>query len=922
VWVGILKLIDSFIRITINKYIMHIRIIFCGIVAIALSMNIANAQTAINTDGTSPDNSAMLDVKSTTMGFLPPRLSTAQRNSIPSPATGLILYNTTTNRYNFFNGTVWNEVAATKISGISTGSNSPGGGISIYAYTPTPPNGSAMLDMNDPSRGMLIPRIDPGGISSPAAGLLIYNTSNGRIAFHNGSQWTSACGQSTGISGASGSQLSIGLSFNIIYAPPDPSAIMDVGSSSRGILIPRMTTAQRNIMLAVQGLTIYNTVTGEIQFYTGTGWYRLEINSPSTPTPITGSTAVCPGIAGTAYSVSQDSSVVTYNWTVPTGWTNLSGQGTNAITVTTGSAGQNGNISVTAQNYCGTSSPGQLAVVVNASPAISGQPVSVHTCELTGAPSFMVTATGTALTYQWQEYISSWNNIPNGGVYSGATTATLVITNPPSSMNNRQYHCVVSGACTPAATSNAATLTVYSNTITVNVTPKSPAICPADTINLHGHPTGGTLPYTSLWTGSGSSYLNHSDTTDPVFSSNGVCGNKKLVYQASDSHGCSKKDSTIITIADNIPPSVTCPADRTVNHDVGNCSGATVFAPVLSISTLPLASQSSVIGADPFQDNRWQSFTANKTGFVTQIRFWDTLATTNSNPIWYRGGNSNIPVTVNYTLNLYSGEYVWNTPYDHSAYKFECIYGALLYTVTGTANGHLVTIDIPQNQTPYVETGKTYTVYIGGQLWPILYGSNDVSWNTTYGKYWDDANILPNGSSGPNGCPGTVFCNWDGFNSWTKNYKMKYEIYISENQFGLSATDNCSIKTLTIDPPASHLYPSPSTTAVTFTATDFGGNSSSCSFNLTVNPIQQPIISGPNSVTAPSPGNVYSTETGKTNYTWNVSSGGTITAGGGTGNNTVTVTWNTAGAQTVSVNYTNGDGCRPASPTVFPVTVN
>ena len=80
---------------------MYKRIIFRGIFAIVLSANIANAQTAINTDGSSPDNSAMLDVKSNIMGFLPPRLTTAQRNSIPSPANGLILYNTTTNRFNF-----------------------------------------------------------------------------------------------------------------------------------------------------------------------------------------------------------------------------------------------------------------------------------------------------------------------------------------------------------------------------------------------------------------------------------------------------------------------------------------------------------------------------------------------------------------------------------------------------------------------------------------------------------------------------------------------------------------------------------------------------------------------------------------------------------------------------------------------------
>jgi len=48
-------------------------------------------------------------------------------------------------------------------------------------------------------------------------------------------------------------------------------------------------------------------------------------------------------------------------------------------------------------------------------------------------------------------------------------------------------------------------------------------------------------------------------------------------------------------------------------------------------------------------------------------------------------------------------------------------------------------------------------------------------------------------------------------------------------------------------------------------------------------------------------GNIYTTQAGMTNYLWTVSAGGTITAGGSTIDNTVTVTWTTTGAQTVSV---------------------
>jgi len=54
--------------------------------------------------------SAKLDITSTTGGFLPPRMTTTQRNAISSPATGLVIYNTTDNVLNFYNGTSWGAV--------------------------------------------------------------------------------------------------------------------------------------------------------------------------------------------------------------------------------------------------------------------------------------------------------------------------------------------------------------------------------------------------------------------------------------------------------------------------------------------------------------------------------------------------------------------------------------------------------------------------------------------------------------------------------------------------------------------------------------------------------------------------------------------------------------------------------------------
>ena len=86
----------------------------------------------------------------------------------------------------------------------------------------------------------------------------------------------------------------------------------------------------------------------------------------------------------------------------------------------------------------------------------------------------------------------------------------------------------------------------------------------------------------------------------------------------------------------------------------------------------------------------------------------------------------------------------------------------------------------------------------------------------------------------------------------------------------------------------------------------------------TVNVLSPPTISGTATICNHTTGNVYTTESGMASYNWNVT-GGTITAGAGT--NAITVTWDTEGAQSVSVNYSNSFGCSPASATIYGVTV-
>ena len=69
-----------------------------------------NAQVGINTDNSTPDASALLDIKSTDKGLLIPRMSSAQRTAISSPATGLMVYDVTTKTYWYYDNNQWNEI--------------------------------------------------------------------------------------------------------------------------------------------------------------------------------------------------------------------------------------------------------------------------------------------------------------------------------------------------------------------------------------------------------------------------------------------------------------------------------------------------------------------------------------------------------------------------------------------------------------------------------------------------------------------------------------------------------------------------------------------------------------------------------------------------------------------------------------------
>src|SRR5204863_6542676 len=130
-----------------------------------------------------------------------------------------------------------------------------------------------------------------------------------------------------------------------------------------------------------------------------------------------------------------------------------------------------------------TSPARTVVVTVNAPTTITTQPVSQVVCTDKVA-TFTVVAGGSGpFSYQWQVSTNggnTWTNIANGGVYSGATTATLTVTAPPVSLNGNQYRAVITGAA-PCASANS-----FQAMLTVN---------PLPTIVISAS------PYTSLFPG-------------------------------------------------------------------------------------------------------------------------------------------------------------------------------------------------------------------------------------------------------------------------------------------------------------------------------------------------------------------------------------------------------------------------------------
>ncbi|RSK46648.1 hypothetical protein [Hymenobacter perfusus] len=242
--------------------------------ALATASLSASAQTgSVGIGVATPNSSAVLDVSSTTKGMLVPRLTSAQRTAISSPAQGLLVFQTDGTQPGFYY-----NASTTSTANWLWLPDKAGAGDNLG-------NGTATTAVK-------------------LAGNTLSNNGTGGISITDAGQVTVTGNSVVTGSGNVGGSLAVGTT-----AAPVSTAALEVSSTSKGLLPPRMTLAQRNVIgsPAVGLLIIQTDNTPGLYQYTATGWstvgagnYTAESNSVSTAP--TAAVTVAPAVTNIVYT--------------------------------------------------------------------------------------------------------------------------------------------------------------------------------------------------------------------------------------------------------------------------------------------------------------------------------------------------------------------------------------------------------------------------------------------------------------------------------------------------------------------------------------------------------------------------------------------------------------------------------------------
>ncbi len=232
--------------------------------------------------------SALLNVSSTTQGVVWSRMTTAQKNAIASPVTGLIVYDTDLSNYYFYNGSAWTVMGGSSITNFNDIGDATAAGLvtvgnNTQQWDFTGLTGSGLLIQSNTTAATsflhkLFRVITTGANATSSVRSFASEISNS----HSGTNSTNVGLIASAINGTNNYAIVVGAGNGQIgfgTDTPDPSALLDVSSTTQGALLPRMTTAQQDAITSpANGLLIYNTDSSLFRFYDG-AWNSIAAGS-------------------------------------------------------------------------------------------------------------------------------------------------------------------------------------------------------------------------------------------------------------------------------------------------------------------------------------------------------------------------------------------------------------------------------------------------------------------------------------------------------------------------------------------------------------------------------------------------------------------------------------------------------------------
>ena len=586
-------------------------------------------------------------------------------------------------------------------------------------------------------------------------------------------------------------------------------------------------------------------------------------NSPATPGTISGNTNVC-GASSNIYSIPAVTGATSYTWTLPGGWIGTST--TNSLSAVASTTG--GNITVTANNSCGSSIAQTLAVTTNTAPSSPATINGNETICATSSNTYSISAVTGATSYTW--------TLPGG--WTGTSTTNSITST--SSTTSGNITVTANNAC---GSSSNQTLVV---TVIASI-PAAPGSINGDT-NVCGASSNiysimavsGATSYT--WT-LPSGWIGTSTTNSITSVASSTSGN--ITVTAKNACGSSTNQTLVVTVNASIPA-----APGTINGDTNVCGASSNIYSIAAVTGATSYTWTLPVG-------------------------WTGISTTNSLSAVASTTGGNITVTANnacgssiaqtLTVNMNTAP---TLPAAISGNETICATSSNTYSITAVTDATSYTWTLPGGW-----TGTSTTNSITSTS-STTSGNITVTANNACGSSSNQTLVVNVNASIP-AAPGTI--NGD-----------TTVCGASSNIYSITAVSGATSYTWTLPggwtgtSTTNSLSAVASTTGgnITVTANNACGSSATQTVIVTVSggsALSQPGPISGNASVCPASSNTYSITavSGATSYTWTLPSGWIGTS---TTNSITSVASSTSGNITISAN----NSCGSSAAQTLSLTVN